>query len=391
MMSVFVRLAAALSVAASASAAGAAAPQSPVPPVAVQAPRWSAGDFAALVQEIGRSAQEGLSPERYGAAALQHAIDLRAPDLEAQASRAALLLAHDYAEGAAPGDARKGWEIARDPIDLDLWLREAIARHDVAGALQALLPRTAGYAALRAALPTCDTPAHCTTLKVNLERWRWLPRALGAHYLWANPAAYRLDLIEGDHIIQSHRIIVGKPATPTPVFAALVTGVTANPWWSVPSSIVSESVGAMVRNRPAQAARLGYVATRGAGGRLQVRQKPGPLNALGQVKIEMPNAYSIFLHDTPSKRLFEQERRAFSHGCMRTEHPDVLARTLLAPETVRSFDQYLAQGTNRTFALDRPVPVYVVYFTAVADPAATGGVTYLDDVYGRDAVLAKAS
>ncbi|MFA6605806.1 MAG: L,D-transpeptidase, partial [Sphingomonas sp.] len=97
------------------------------------------------------------------------------------------------------------------------------------------------------------------------------------------------------------------------------------------------------------------------------------------------------LHDTPSKRLFEQERRAFSHGCMRTEHPDVLARTLLAPETVRSFDQYLAQGTNRTFALDRPVPVYVVYFTAVADPAATGGVAYLDDVYGRDAGLAKAS
>lgn len=389
-MFLFVRFAAALSVAASVPVASATLPQ-PVPPAAAQAPRWSAGDLAALVQEIGRSTQEGLSPERYGATALQRAIDQRAPDLEAEASRAALLLAHDYAEGAASADARKGWEIARDPIDLDLWLREALARHDVAGALQALLPRSSGYAALRAALPACDTPAHCTTLKVNLERWRWLPRALGAHYLWANPAAYRLDLIEGDRVIQSHRIIVGKPTTPTPVFATLVTGVTANPWWNVPSSIVSESVGAMVRNRPAQAARLGYVATRGAGGRLQVRQRPGPLNALGQVKIEMPNAYSIFLHDTPSKGLFEQERRAFSHGCMRTEHPDVLARTLLAPETARSFDQYLAQDTNHTFALDRPVPVYIVYFTAVADPAATSGVAYLDDVYGRDAGLAKAA
>lgn len=389
-MFLFVRFAAALSVAASVPVASETL-QQPVPPAAAQAPRWSAGDLAALVQEIGRSTQEGLSPERYGATALQRAIDQRAPDLEAEASRAALLLAHDYAEGAASADARKGWEIARDPIDLDLWLREALARHDVAGALQALLPRSSGYAALRAALPACDTPAHCTTLKVNLERWRWLPRALGAHYLWANPAAYRLDLIEGDRVIQSHRIIVGKPTTPTPVFATLVTGVTANPWWNVPSSIVSESVGAMVRNRPAQAARLGYVATRGAGGRLQVRQRPGPLNALGQVKIEMPNAYSIFLHDTPSKGLFEQERRAFSHGCMRTEHPDVLARTLLAPETARSFDQYLAQGTNHTFALDRPVPVYIVYFTAVADPAATGGVAYLDDVYGRDAGLAKAA
>jgi L,D-transpeptidase YcbB len=389
-MSVFVRLAAALSVAASASVAAAAPQQPVVPQVAVQAPRWSASDLAALVQEIGRSAQEGLTPERYGAAALQRAIDQRAPDLEAQASRAALLLAHDYAEGAASADARTGWEIARDPIDLDLWLREALARHDVAGALQALLPRSSGYAALRAALPTCDTPAHCTTLKINLERWRWLPRALGAHYLWVNPAAYRLDLIEGDHILQSHRIIVGKPTTPTPVFAALVTGVTANPWWTVPSSIVSESVGAMVRNRPAQAARLGYVATRAAGGRLQVRQRPGPLNALGQVKIEMPNAYSIFLHDTPSRGLFEQERRAFSHGCVRTEHPDVLARTLLAPASARSFDHYLTQRTNHTFALDRPVPVYIVYFTAVADPAAAGGVAYLDDVYGRDAAISKA-
>lgn len=389
-MFLLVRFAAALSVAASVPVASATL-QQPVPPAAAQPPRWSAGDLAALVQEIGRSTQEGLSPERYGATALQRAIDQRAPDLEAEASRAALLLAHDYAEGAASADARKGWEIARDPIDLDLWLREALARHDVAGALQALLPRSSGYAALRAALPACDTPAHCTTLKVNLERWRWLPRALGAHYLWANPAAYRLDLIEGDRVIQSHRIIVGKPTTPTPVFATLVTGVTANPWWNVPSSIVSESVGAMVRNRPAQAARLGYVATRGAGGRLQVRQRPGPLNALGQVKIEMPNAYSIFLHDTPSKGLFEQERRAFSHGCMRTEHPDVLARTLLAPETARSFDQYLAQDTNHTFALDRPVPVYIVYFTAVADPAATSGVAYLDDVYGRDAGLAKAA
>jgi murein L,D-transpeptidase YcbB/YkuD len=362
----------------------------PVTRPAMAAPaRWSPGDLDALLQEIDRSAREGLHAERYGAAELRQAIARGVPDLDARADRSALLLAHDYAAGSAPASARKGWGIGPDPVDLGPWLQDALGRHDVAGALQHLLPQAPGYAALRAALPACDTPAHCATISLNLERWRWLPRSLGYHYLWVNTAAYQLDLVENDRVIESHRVIVGKPASPTPVFAALVTGVTANPWWNVPRNIVAESVGATVRNRPAEAARLGYVATRGAGG-LQVRQRPGPLNALGQVKLELPNPYSVFIHDTPSRALFDKEVRAFSHGCIRTQDPVRLARTLLGAEGVRSFDQYLAAGTNRTIALDKPVPVYIVYFTAVANPAAPGGVDYFDDVYRRDPPLAAA-
>lgn len=366
----------------------AAAQLEPAALPAMAAPaRWSSGDLDALLQEIDRSAREGLHSERYGAAELRQAMARGARDLDARADRSALLLAQDYATGSAPSSTRKGWGIALDPIDLGAWLQDALDRHDIGGALQRLLPQAPGYAGLRTALPACDTPAHCATIKLNLERWRWLPRLLGYHYLWVNTAAYQLDLVENDRVIDSHRVIVGKPATPTPVFAALVTGVTANPWWNVPRNIVAESVGATVRNRPAEAARLGYVATRGAGG-LQVRQRPGPLNALGQVKFELPNPYSVFIHDTPSRALFGKEVRAFSHGCIRTQDPARLARTLLSAEGARSFDQYLAAGTNHTIALDKPVPVYIVYFTAVANAATPGGVDYFDDVYRRDPPLA---
>ena len=383
------RFAAALAAAAVPAFAVAGQPQTAAPSAMAAPARWSPADLDALLQEVDRSAREGLRPERYGAAELREAITRRAPDLEAYADRSALLLAHHYAAGSALPSARKEWGIGPDPVDLGPWLQEALEHHDVTGALQRLLPQAPGYVALRAALPSCDTPAHCATISLNLERWRWLPRSLGYHYLWVNAAAYQLDLVENDRVLESHRVIIGKPAAPTPVFAALVTAVTANPWWNVPRSIVAESVGAKVRNHPAEAARLGYVATHGAGG-LQVRQRPGPLNALGQVKFELPNPYSVFLHDTPSRALFDKQVRAFSHGCIRTQDPARLARTLLSAEGARSFDQYLAAGTNHTVALDKPVPVYIVYFTAVANAATPGGVDYFDDVYRRDPVLAAA-
>src|SRR3546814_1081190 len=108
------------------------------------------------------------------------------------------------------------------------------------------------------------------------------------------------------------QVIVGKTKTPTPVFAAQVTGVTFNPWWEIPESIVAESVGKLVRTRPAEAARRGYVVQDG-----RYRQRPGPQNALGRMKLMMPNPYSIYLHDTPAQSLFARDVRAFSHGCVR--------------------------------------------------------------------------
>jgi len=372
---------------AAATVCGVAVAQTPVQPVP-PAQRWSPRDATALLGEAQRSASEGLRAERYDTRSLQAAIDRGGPDLDSIADRIALALAHDYAVGASPASARMGWGIDSTPIDYAAWLDSALARHEVVPALQALLPRAKEYEGLRAALPGCDTPAHCVTIRVNLERWRWLPRDLGTNHILVNPAAYRLDLIEHDAVVSTHRVIVGKPTSPTPVFATAVIGVTANPWWNVPQSIVAESVGAMVRKQPAESARRGYVATRGANGRISVRQRPGPRNALGLVKLEMPNPHSVFIHDTPSRELFEQDRRALSHGCIRTARPDLLAKILLSPEGGAAFDQLMASGVNKTLPLAAPVPVFVAYFTAEPDTAAAGGVHFFDDLYGRDARVA---
>lgn len=357
-------------------------------PAAAETTRWSTTDVTALIGEAQRSQAEGIGAGRYDIAGFEAQAGAGAPDLDAQADRLALSLAHDYAEGSATAAARAGWGIPRDRIDYAAWLAGALARHDIASALHALLPRDAAYAGLREALGHCDSPAHCLTIRVNMERWRWLPRDLGTNHILVNPPAFRLDLIEHDAVISSHRVIVGKPASPTPVFAAQVTGVTANPWWNVPQSIVAESVGALVRTQPAEAARRGYVAARGAGGGLQVRQRPGPRNALGLVKLEMPNPHSVFIHDTPSRELFEQDRRALSHGCVRTARPDILAKILLSPEGAAEFDGLMASGVNRTLKLTTPVPVYIVYFTAEPDAATEGGVRFLDDLYRRDGRVA---
>jgi len=360
-------------------------------PLAAQAALvWQAADRQALLDEIDQSASEGLEPARYDGAALRAAMENRSPDLDAIAERSALRLAHDYAEGGASGQARTGWFIGGEAPAYREWLAQALSRHDLRASFRALLPHAAAYEALREALPSCDTAGHCATLKVNLDRWRWLPRALGYHYLWVNAPAFRLDLIENEHAVSSHRIIVGKTKSPTPSFAAAVTGVTANPWWTVPESIVAESVGAAVRDHPAEAAEKGYVAIRDQNGRLHVRQQPGPKNALGQVKLEMPNPYSIFIHDTPARALFAEPVRAFSHGCIRTERPDQLARVILSSAGAASFDRAYRQGENRTIALDAPVPVYVVYLTAEPDASAPGGVRYHDDVYRRDDRIAAA-
>lgn len=380
---------AAASMACGAGVGGAATPGGQLTALPVQSARWTTADREALFAAIARSPGEGLRADDYDAAGLRTLEVRDGPERDAAFDRVALRLAHDHAEGSAPPAARAGWDIPRESIDYRAWLDAALARHDIAAALTALLPQDKRYAKLRDGFARCATPAHCLTIRVNLERWRWLPRTLGVHYLWVNPAAYRLDLIENDQIVSSHRIIVGKASTPTPAFAATVTGVTANPWWNVPQNIVAESVGTLVRTRPAEGARRGYVASKGADGRLRVRQKPGPQNALGLIKIEMPNRFSVFIHDTPGRELFAGDKRALSHGCIRTERPDTLARILLPSAALPEFERLLSSGTNGTVPLHAPVPVYIVYFTAEADGAA-GGVRFSEDLYGRDRRLAAA-
>ena len=139
-----------------------------------------------------------------------------------------------------------------------------------------------------------------------------------------------------------------------------------------------------MRNNPDAAARKGYVR---AGRRY--RQRPGPDNALGVMKLAMPNSFNVYIHDTPSKALFNRPVRAFSHGCVRVDRPLDLAAALLAPRITRAdADHIVASGNTVTEPLPGQVPVYIAYFTAV--PSADGEVAFLSDIYGRDSVMGDA-
>lgn len=205
-----------------------------------------------------------------------------------------------------------------------------------------------------------------------------MPISLGQDYLLVNAAGFELTRWRGGQRVGSWRVIVGKTASPTPVFSATVTGVNFNPWWNVPSNIVRESVGGLIRRSPATARARGYVWGGGS-----VRQKPGPGNALGQMKLVMPNPFSVYLHDTPNRDLFNQDVRAFSHGCVRVGDALGLAESLLAGVKSRSqIDALVASRNSVTVGLIRPVPVYIAYFTAGI--RSDGSLALYDDIYSRD-------
>jgi len=207
-----------------------------------------------------------------------------------------------------------------------------------------------------------------------------MPRALGDRYLLVNVPAYTVTLFENGVPVASRPVIVGKPNTPTPQFSATVTGVIFNPWWDVPDSIVRESIGRLVRTQPGIARERGYVVQ----GR-RIRQRPGPGNALGQAKLVMANPFRVYLHDTPSRGLFEEGVRALSHGCVRTQDMLGLAQDLLegtAGWTRADINRTVTVGTTVQADLARPLPVYVAYFTATAE--ADGSVRAYPDMYKRD-------
>lgn len=221
-------------------------------------------------------------------------------------------------------------------------------------------------------------------IEANLERWRWLPRPLPATRIEADAGAARATLFVNGAPVLDMRIIVGAPATKTPMFASEIETVVLNPPWNVPSSIANAEI------LPRAARDSGYLARNNftyQEGRLQ--QRPGPTNALGQVKFDMPSPLGIYLHDTPARAAFERHPRTLSHGCVRLERPRELAALLLGSQgwTQETVDGVIAQGLTRRVDLTAPVPVLIIYTTAFFDVA---GLHLLADPYGWDAQLVAA-
>ncbi|MEP2235812.1 MAG: L,D-transpeptidase family protein [Alteripontixanthobacter sp.] len=354
---------------------------------------WSGDHAEKLADFIQAVGAEGLNPADYRLGALRSAIAAGSGiALDEAASQSFAWLVEDIRDGRTPMDARKQWFVF-DP-DADRYptgrlLTEALASGDIAGTLAQIVPEHPDYALLREELARAEAGSKRHKLiRANMERWRWLPRDLGNQYLMTNVPEFQLRLTVNDQIISTYRTIVGKPGrTATPQMAEMVEGVIFNPTWTVPQSIVKgEGLGARVLSNPAWARNKGYKATRGANGWVSVVQQPGPTNSLGLMKLDMPNKHAIFLHDTPSRGLFDRDQRALSHGCIRTERASELAITMAILGAGLTGDEGVAHLTSRKYTkvgFTKKMPVYITYFTMAQD--IEGELSTFADIYGRDA------
>ena len=339
----------------------------------------SAQQLLAYIQQIGG---EGLNPADYDPEGLAAAIQTGNPALVSPAATQRFdLVSSDLALGHVKKQGRTDWFLVDKDLDSakqDALLRSAIAQGDVASALNGLLPTHPQYAALKAALaatPASDE-AKRDRIRLNLDRWRWLPRDLGEKYIIVNVPGFHATLVENGVNRWKHRAIAGKLSTPTPQLSALATGVILNPWWEVPKSIEKEAAG-----------KKGFVPVKGADGKVQRwRQPPGPTNALGQLKFVMPNSKAIYLHDTNARSRFNDATRALSHGCVRTEHILDLATELLGDDggewTPEKIQAALDSKNSVQANFVKPVPVYIVYFSSAA--LNDGRIVNYKDLYGRD-------
>ncbi len=223
------------------------------------------------------------------------------------------------------------------------------------------------------------------SIMINMERSRWVPEKLKQDYLLVNIPEYKLHVIENDKRLFSMNVVVGKSQNKTVVFNGELKYVVFSPYWNIPTSILRKETLPAIRRDGNYLASHNMEWNNG-----KVRQKPGPDNSLGLVKFLFPNSHSIYLHDTPSKSLFNESIRAFSHGCIRIAEAKKLAIYLLKYDpnwNDSSITAAMNSGKEQTVTLRKSVPVFIAYFTTWVD--RSGKINFRKDVYNRDSRLSK--
>ncbi len=246
------------------------------------------------------------------------------------------------------------------------------------------------------ALNTPKRDKQIDVVLVNMERWRWLPRDLGAPalgdaYVILNIPDFTLKVMQRGQQVWTTRVVTGKPGKhATPLLTETMKYITVNPTWNVPPSIVYNEYLPALQQDPTVLQRMGLRLEQNRDGSVHISQPPGEANALGRVRFNFPNKFLVYQHDTPDKHLFAKEERAFSHGCMRVQNPDQYASVLLnitlpnekyTPERIRSM--YGKSEIDLKFPT--PIPVNITYQTAFVDDA--GKLQFRKDIYGRDAAM----
>jgi murein L,D-transpeptidase YcbB/YkuD len=241
-------------------------------------------------------------------------------------------------------------------------------------------------------------------IRANLERARWVFYDPESEFLVVNIAGFKVYLVRRGEVVWRSRVQVGRPYRQTPIFASTLSYLVFNPTWTVPPTILRQDyLPQLKRNphylaehnidvldragKPVEQASIDWSSARSL--QYQLVQRPGPTNALGRVKFMFPNEYFVYLHDTPSRDLFDKESRAFSSGCIRVENPLELADVVLGDKWPREkIDALIAAGRTQTVILDKPIAVKLLYWTAEVD--AAGRVSFFPDVYSRDDELINA-
>ena len=239
---------------------------------------------------------------------------------------------------------------------------------------------------------------------INLQRWRYMPDDLGERHFFVNIPYYHLVARESGKSVMDIRVVVGKPGNNPPIFSEDMETVVFSPYWNIPDTIAENETAPAVARDPNYLARQGIEILRVSSSGtetvdaadvnwdsaeslkgLAFRQKPGAGNALGHVKFLFPNAHNVYLHDTPADALFARPGRAFSHGCVRVEEPEVLAKYVLRdyPEwNDESIFAAMRAGVEKHVKLKKKIPVHIAYFTAWVDE--NGGLHFQPDIYGYD-------
>jgi L,D-transpeptidase YcbB len=236
-------------------------------------------------------------------------------------------------------------------------------------------------------------------LLANMEQWRWMPADLGSTYIAVNIPEFMVRVVKDNAIIHAERIVSGKYETQTPIFSDSMRTVVFQPSWNVPESIKVNELLPKLRAGGNPIGGQGLAIKRNGRDigvwdidwetadirQYHIYQPPGDANVLGIVKFLFPNKHSVYLHDTPSKSLFNQKVRTFSHGCMRVRNPVQLAEVIMAEDKgwdKRKINELITTGPeDNDVALDRPLPVHVTYFTAWVDDI--GKLKTFPDVYGH--------